>query len=185
MGRHEMPRRSSLDFLATASGKKHDKLLGLRRDLTRDSARLGVTELTLSLYRACSTCNVDGVRADIDAGARVNEASSGPEKAGQTALYRATIYGILGKDDQVLMALLGRGADWKLAAVPRDISIRLLEHAQELEANRSQAAGDNRVTKLHDCSLGTKAKPVHRMMEAALAAAHIPILKRKNSAGAA
>ena len=54
-------------------------------------------------------------------GADVNMGSGGPEKAGQTALYRATCLGVPRNDDPILRALIDRGADRSTAAVPRDL----------------------------------------------------------------
>merc|ERR1711998_89040 len=75
--------------------------------------------------------------ADVDAFRVVPQKKAGRR---QSALYRATVFGC-SKEDPILVALLGRGADWTSAAVPRQLSTGLLEHAVEVENARAKEQG--------------------------------------------
>jgi len=72
----------------------------------------------------------------LDGGAEINRGCS---RKGQTALYRATVFGVLGESDAVLMALLGRGADRTTAAVARDLSNAIVFAARCVEEVRQQS----------------------------------------------
>merc|ERR1712146_693210 len=74
----------------------------------------------------------------LDAGANLEAKVTAGPKAGQTALYRATVFGHCGEDDRVLMALLGRGAQYDTAAVPRAITRELTAFAYKLEVARQE-----------------------------------------------
>jgi len=94
-----------------------------------------------------ATQAVEIIHMLLDHGADITALSGGPsKKAGQSALYRATVFGHCGQDDKVLMALLGRGAHWSTAAVPREISEGLLLYACDMERERTQQSSNNNNT---------------------------------------
>merc|ERR1711988_216922 len=193
-----------------------------------DASRLGVSEPTLRLYRACKANDVAEVRraihdggdlewhgfdkgrppltvtasqpqnphaaseiihALLDANADIAGETSamGSSQPRQTALYRATVYGVAGECDPVLMALLGRGADWKMAARGgRELNCQLCERARHIEDIRLCAVTPPCVDGPTKRSSGkvTKLDLIKPMREGGNRV-RLPPLVRKNSACAA
>merc|ERR1712093_139494 len=82
--------------------------------------------------RQCDMCAaVEIIHLLCDSGADV-----AAETDGKSALYRATVFGHLGKADGIMLALLGRGAHWSTAFASRNINMELVDFALEAERAR-------------------------------------------------